>query len=44
MRREAKEKLFQLDQSFTHAMEKLIFRISSISKPVGNPNKLKLKL
>jgi hypothetical protein len=44
MRREVKEKLFQLDQSFTHAMEKLIFRISSISKPVGNANKLKLKL
>ena len=44
MRREVKEKLFQLDQSFTHAMEKLIFRISSISKPVGNANKLKFKL
>ena len=44
MHREVREKLFQLNQSFTHAMKKLIFRISSIFKPVGKSNKLKLKL
>jgi hypothetical protein len=44
MRQELKEKLFQLNQSFTHAMKKLTFRISSIFKPVEKSNKLKLKL